>query len=454
MKRLLALAALALCLQAVPGAAREPALLFIALDAVPFAAIEEARHPADGGRPLFEGFAGPARLISSFPSTTSVAFGAILGELDLEESPGYEARFFDWNERRRAGGGPISYFKVRFAWREFFDWNRKGALRNALQSARPVRSSVQELARALDRFVDSRDPAYFVYVSATDTAAHLEGPAALQPILAELDRLLAETRRRRADRPFVTVLFSDHGIAGSGEPLVNVHDRAAAALRDAGLEPRARLRGAESAVLTPYGLVSSFEIYVGAGHERVAADAVTGREGVDLCAWRSEDGWMVSGERGEARIERRGAGGATRWRYTPARGDPLGLVPSIEDLADGDGWVVDRALLAATALAEYPDPLRRIAQAFELVENAASVVCSVADGHMYGARRTEVLARLAKGPLRWTHGALSAGASLGFLLSDAPGWSAPAAVRASDALRPFLRGRDVEQAPRIASTRP
>lgn len=448
------LLAIGLGCPAAAGLAREPDLLFIALDAVPFAAVEEARHPAAGVEPLFADLAGPTRLISSFPSTTSVAFGAILGELDLEASPGYEARFFDWDEQRRAGGGPISYFRIRFAWREFFDWNRRGALRNAVQSARPVRSSIQELARALDTFAASHDPAYFVYVAATDTAAHLDGPGALRPILGELDRLLAETRRRRADRPFVTVLFSDHGIAGSGEPLINVHERAAAALRDAGLEPRARLRGEAGAVLTPYGLVSSFEVYVAEGRERLAADAVAAREGIDLCAWRSEDGWMVGGERGEARIERRGAGSAARWRYTALRGDPLGLVPVMERLADRGGWVTDGAMLAATALGEYPDPLRRVAQAFELVENPASVVCSVAAGHMYGARRTELLARLAKGPLRWTHGALSAEASLGFVLSDAPAWSPPPAVRASDALAPFLRGGEVEQAPRIAAREP
>jgi hypothetical protein len=132
----------------------------------------------------------------------------------------------------------------------------------------------------------------------------------------------------------------------------------------------------------------------------------------------------------------------------------LGLVPVTERLADHDGWVSDAALFTVTVRGEYPDPLRRLAQAFELVENPASVVCSVAAGHMYGAKRTEMLARVAKGPLRWTHGALTSDASLGFLLSDAPGWSPPAAVRASDALVPFLRGGKVEQEPRVAAREP
>jgi len=436
------------------AAGGEPDLLFIALDAVPFSTVEAVRHPPPGVEPLFETLAGPARLVSSFPSTTSVAFGAILGRLGLEESPGYEARFFDWDEGRKAGGGPISYFRIRFAWREFFDWNRKGALRNVLQSARPVRSSILELGRALDEFATSHDPAYFVYVAATDTTAHLLGPEGLRPVLVELDRLLAETRRRRAERPFVTILFSDHGIAGDGAPLVNVREQAADALRQAGLEPGDRLQGGQGAVLTPYGLVSSFEIYVAPGRERDAAAAVTARGGVDLCAWRSGNGWTVTAETGEATVERRGGGTTGRWRYLSSRGDPLALVPVTERLADHDGWVSDAALFTATIRGRYPDPLRRLAQAFELVENPASVVCSVAAGHMYGAKRTEALARLAKGPLRWTHGALASDASLGFLLSDAPGWSAPAAVRASDSLVPFLRGREIEQEPRVAAREP
>ncbi|MEZ5332039.1 MAG: hypothetical protein R2991_08270 [Thermoanaerobaculia bacterium] len=116
--------------------------------------------------------------------------------------------------------------------------------------------------------------------------------------------------------------------------------------------------------------------------------------------------------------------------------------------------MADDDLFAATAEARYPDPLFRIAQAFELVANPASVVCSVAAGHMYGAKRTEMLARLAKGPLEWTHGALAREATLGFVLSDAPGWPAPEAVRAGDALVPFLRGGEVEQAPRVAAREP
>jgi hypothetical protein len=93
------------------------------------------------------------------------------------------------------------------------------------------------------------------------------------------------------------------------------------------------------------------------------------------------------------------------------------------------GATIDEALLEATLTASYPDPLYRLAGAFEAVGNPASIVCSVAPGFMFGAHSTERSARWTKGALRWTHGALHREASLGFIMaSDAVGLR-PAAVR-------------------------
>ena len=85
----------------------------------------------------------------------------------------------------------------------------------------------------------------------------------------------------------------------------------------------------------------------------------------------------------------------------------------------------------------YPDALHRLAASFELVNNPASVTCSVAPGSLYGARRTALAARLSIGHLRRTHGALDRTATLGFLMSDLPGWKAPKAVPFDAALAPF-----------------
>jgi len=104
---------------------------------------------------------------------------------------------------------------------------------------------------------------------------------------------------------------------------------------------------------------------------------------------------------------------------------------------DDDGWMDDEELFQATKSMRYPDALYRIADAFELVINPGSVVCSTGVDYMYGAGSTAALATLGKGKLRWTHGALNSASTLGFLMSDAEHWQAPDGVRYDRALLPF-----------------
>jgi hypothetical protein len=58
---------------------------------------------------------------------------------------------------------------------------------------------------------------------------------------------------------------------------------------------------------------------------------------------------------------------------------------------------------------------------------------------MFAARGPELLARSIVGPVKWTHGALTSEATLGMLMTDLPGWQAPAAVRAHQALEFLVR---------------
>lgn len=441
---------LLIALLAAAGASRLAAAertLYIALDAVPLREVERAME--DGARPLFQSFQGPVPMISSFPSSTSVAMSGLLAPFGLQRSPGYEARFFDWDEGKVRGGGPVSYFRIRFDWREFFDWRRKGPVRNAVQAVRPVHASLQELDGAVAEFLHSHEPAYFVYVAATDTAAHLVGPDSLQPVFVELDRLLTAAHADPAVTPFSTVVFSDHGIAG-GKPLVNVLPSVKRELERLGFEVVSALRDGRSAVLTPYGLVSSFEVYTHESYRKEVAERLARLPGVDLCVRRQGGGWVVDDEKGAATFRRRKGPRGDEWLYEPYASDPLALAPVATEL-DG-GWLEDGALLVATADAVYPDPLHRMARTFDLVDNPASVVCSLEPGYMYGAVTTERAAWLRGGRLQWTHGALYREATLGFVISDDPSWRPPVAARFDSALLPFMhRAAD---GPRLVVARP
>lgn len=436
--------------RAAAGEAREEHLrtLYVALDCVPYAVVSDLASEAGGGH--FPGFFGPAVMVSSFPSTTSVALGGLLAPLGISGSPGYEARFFDWGERRVRGGGPFSYFRIEFPWRSFFDWGKRGPVASAFGALRPVKAASRGLEKALDAFVRSPQDTFMIYIGDTDAAAHLKGPESLRAVFLDLERLLERARERSPGRPFRTILFSDHGVAG-GEPLVNLWRPLRQRLRAEGLAVRKRLTGSpDDVALTPFGLVSSFEVYVQPGREAAVQEVVTAVEGVDLCVRRiaGTDELVVASRAGRARVVRARAGEEISWSYRPEGGDPLGYGPVAERLAaaaggPAEGFFPSDAWFEATWNHVYPDALHRLFRAFDLVANPASLVCSAAPGFMFGARGTERTARLTMGRLRWTHGALHAGASNGFLLTDDPGWGEPPAVRFDRALAPFAPAADV-----------
>lgn len=435
MKRVAAL----LVLVAGVAAAAEPPparTLFIMLDAVPFSVVEELAAPERGEAALFRGFQAPVPVISTFPSSTSVAAAGLLEPAGLERSPGYEARFYDWDEGRVRGGGPLSYYRIDFPWRRFFDWNRSGVVRSAVNALRPLRAARRRLDAGIHGFFASNAPDYWVYVEFTDVVAHLDGPPALAAVLAYLDQRLQDARRRHPQADYRVVVFSDHGVAGVGEPLVNVWRPVRRALVDGGFRVRKRVQTANDVALTPFGLVSSFEVYALPERRPALAASLARVDGVDLCVHPAAEGWRVHGDAGVASFGKRTAADGVQWLYTPEGDDPLGY----GELAGR--WRADDEWLTATASHRYPDALYRMARAFDLVLNPASIVCSLEPGHMFGRKSTERAARLTGSRLRWTHGALSREATNGFLLTDDRGWKGGAALRFDRALLPFLDGFD------------
>jgi len=424
-------------------AAPPPRIVFIALDAVPYEVVAELTDEERGEAAIFRRFKPPVPLISTFPSTSNLAFGGILERLGVEHSPGYESRFFDRRANRRRGGGPRSYFRIRFPWRDFFDWRTTSLFRKTMRGFHPVRSNLRAIDRSLEAFLASEQRVYFIYYGGTDLLGHMHGPRALEAVLRGLDRDLEELRRRTPNQPFYAVLFSDHGQAG-GTPLKNVRRDLKQALAAAGYRVAGRLRGPRDVVFMPYGLVSSLVLFTREGEERPVAEIAASTAGVEFCVAASAGGWRVESRRGSAEIRRRDGDGIPRWSYRRLSGDPLQLGPLLAAAGDGEVWRSDRWWLRATRDRAFPDPLYRISRAFDLVDNPASVICSLAPGHMYGAIKTELLARISIGRLRWTHGALERQASLGFVLSDLPGWQPDGAVRFSDALAPFARPAGLE----------
>lgn len=409
-----------------------PRQLILVLDGVPLGAVrsyldDREAAPGDG----LSGFRGPVPLISTFPSTTSVAMTGILSSLGLDTPPGYEARFFDRESGRVRGGGPISYFKIEFPWREFFHWRGPGVWGNAIGALRSIEDSKDRVDEVIEAFLASSEPVFFGHIGSTDRVGHLKAPAALEEVLEHLDRGLAAARREHPDLDFRVTLLSDHGMSG-GTPLVNVAKPVRRSLGRQGYRVRKKLKRPRDVALTPYGLVSSFEVYGAEGGELELARSLVTVEGVELCVAVDGAGWRVVGDDGEARIDRQRTGQQAIWTYRPLSGDPIDyerVRVALEDERGSAAGYDSAAWLAATADHYYPDALSRIAGGFELVDNSASVICSVGPGHMFGARKTAAGSRISGQRVLYTHGALDRPSSEGFLMTECPSWRPAAALR-------------------------
>jgi len=420
-------------------------LLLLAVDAVPFSVAEElTQGAARRGEPtIFKEFKGPARLISTFPSFTTIAFSGILQPLGIGSAPGYEARFFDVAMNRKRGAGARSYYEIPFPWRDFFDWKIKSFLFKGLGYLSPDRVTRHELRESFAAFAASNSTRFSIYIGNSDTVAHMSGRPGIRNVFVQLDETLTRFKAEHPGLKFTTVMFSDHGMSDEGH-LINVRTDVRRALRQAGFRVGRSLNKEKSAVTVPFGLISNGAVFTSAGHEAEAAAALCRVPAVDLCVWRAGSGWRVRNAEGAASIVRERRNGVDWWSYVPEDADPLGYEPVIAELqrragAAADGYFPDDWWFEATAAHRYPDGLYRLAQSFTLVRNPASVEFSLKAGHMHGALKTKMGAAVSVGRLGGTHGALLAEPSLGFMMSDAAEWQPPFAVRYDKALLPFTR---------------
>ena len=417
-----------------------PRTLLIALDAVPYESVVAVANPENGEPPIFRNFRGPIPLVSTFPSTTSLALGGILGGVGLEQSPGYEHRFYDRERHEKRGGGLFSYRKLLFPWRKFFDWQEHGLISKGFKLFKLEKASRNAIDDALSTFLASDKETFYAYFDLTDMIAHIHGPEGLHPFLRLLDEALLRLRADHPELPLTVVIYSDHGVGG-GEPLLNVRKNVYQALRAAGFHRTQKVGERSAVVFVPYGLVSSFVAFTRDGEQSEVARAISGARGIDFCVADDGDSYKILSRRGVARVMRRSRPTGDLYGYRALRGDPL----DFEALAQGPGpegeptpWRPDRWWFDATRDHIYPDALYRVARAFDLVHNPASVVCSLETGYMYGAGYTALASRLSPfSRLRFTHGAMARGDSLGFTMSDDPGWMPPEAVRFDEALTPW-----------------
>jgi hypothetical protein len=390
--------------------------LVIILDGVPYQTIAELR--AEG---RFRRFKNPARMISTFPSLTNPAMIEIL---HAEDSPGYEDHYYDRERNRllgtiqdRLNGGKF----IRGTFRDTFDYHApafKGSLAYVAAPIGAIAVAHLDLAgfrKAYREFGKKSDaPLFVAYIGETDTLAHLGGKKPLKSFLRAFDRTVEELISESDGRLEVEML-SDHGNNYADYTPVNLND----AINAAGFRTEKSLKNANSVVLPKHGLVGSSMLFTNPENRARLAEVCAKAKGVDFAVYQpgegaGEDVIELISVRGRARVSRDGE----RFRYEDVGGDPLGLLPIIEQLksrrrVDANGFASREDWWQATMRHRYADPLRRLFDGFSKhVKNRADVIVSYEDGYELGSPFLSVFAELSA-----THGNLLSGETEGFAMS-------------------------------------
>ncbi len=405
----------------VDGAGRPATRDFVLmLDGVPYAVMDSLYRAGH-----FRGFAPPSRLLSTFPSLTTLAFRDIWRE---PPTRGYEERYYDLaaNELRGGAWDVLSGKESSEGFHRHV--NVEGApVVSGLAYAFPLRIAPIEYAElrrgVLERL--GRDSIVVAYSISTDAVAHAAGRAAQVDQVLRLEALVDDVRRRE---PGVRVdLLSDHGNDFVPSHRIALDDE----LRRAGFRPGDRLRHPGDVVIPRFGLVGSVAIYAAAADRPRLARVLARATGVEFAIWDSAGAVIVEGATGRARVDADAA--ATRFRYTPEAGDPLQLEPALRELRaageqDAGGFAPDSAWLRRTLETPWEDSLRRLVLGVRgSVLNPAAVLVSLSPGHHFGDPVGDAFTRM-----EGTHGSLRSAGSTGFLMSTAG--PRPPVVRSDDAL--------------------
>jgi hypothetical protein len=365
-----------------------------------------------------EGYFPVSRLISTFPSTSDVAWTDIFGDRPL---PGYQRTYFS-----AAANSQISINGVTTSMEHErqMDCQVESGFVRSMGYIYSVQTFDYELHELVKNFWNARDQdgSYYAYFRSSDDAQHLDRD--IFSMLCLLDKQLQELRARYQaleGRDLQIVILSDHGHnhAGPGRRV-----EVEAFLKKSGYRISESIVNPKDVVLPTTGIESWVEIHNSPDETERLAQLLTHLEGVDLLAARLPDRtnrFLVMNSKGErAVIEWNPAKNA--FRYSVENGDPLDCHPAVEALArenrlDADGFASADAWMAVTLTNRYPLALERIARGLTRVTlNLATILISLDNRYVNAGWLVKKGSQLVN--CGSTHGGLDDLSSDGILLSN------------------------------------
>ena len=365
-----------------------------------------------------QGYYPVSRNVSTFPSTSDVAWTDIFGDRPL---PGYQRTYFS-----AAANSQISINGVTTTMEHEHQmhWELENSLLRTLGYVCPVHTYKYEVHEFAKDFLNTKSKAdnYYVYIRAPDDAQHLARD--IFAMLCALDEKLQELRahyKAREGRDLEILILSDHGNnhAGAGKR-VEVRNF----LKRSGYRITKSLLDPKDVVLPTTGIESWVEIHNSPTETERLVQLLWHLKGVDVLTAQDPgqtNRFVVMNSKGErAIIDWNPAKNA--YRYSTEVGDPINYRPVVETLSlknqlDSDGFATAEAWMAETVTHRYPLALERIVRAHTQVTlNPATILISLNNDYVHASWLIKKGSEFVR--FGGTHGGLDDLNSNGILLSS------------------------------------
>lgn len=331
-----------------------------------------------------EGYFPVSRMVSTFPSTSDVAWTDIFGDRPL---PGYQRTYFSTaaNSEIIENGVTTSMEHERQ-----MNWQVNSGFIRSMGYLYPVHIFGYELDGLVKNFWKSGDANFYTYMRSSDDAQHMDRD--IFSLLCNLDRQLQDLRARyraQEGRDLQIVILSDHGHnhAGPGQRV-----EIQSFLKKAGYRIAQSIVNPKDVVIPTAGIETWVEIHNSPAETETLAELLTHLKGVDVLTARIPDQTnrfiVMDSKGGRAVIEWNPAKNA--FRYSAETGDPLDYRPVNESLAqknllDADGFATADAWMDETMTNHFPLALERIVRGLtRSTLNPATILISL-DSHYVNA---------------------------------------------------------------------
>ena len=367
---------------------------------------------------LNEGYFPVSHLISTFPSTSDVAWTDIFGDRPL---PGYQRTYFSAaanSEIILNGITTTMEHERQMHWQTENDFVRTMGYVYALHV---YKHEVRELVK---NFLNTKITGdnYYAYIRTSDDAQHLDRD--IFAMLCMLDEQLQEMRaqyKAREGRDLEILILSDHGNnhAGAGKRV-----QIRSFLEKNRYRIATAITNSKDVVLPTVGIESWVEIHNSPVETENLLHLLTGLTGVDLLTAQVPDRtnqFIVMNSKGERAVIKWNPA-KNSYRYSTETGDPINYLPVIRDLAgknklDADGFAASDDWMAATLTNHYPLALERIVRAHtQITLNPATILISLDNAYVHSGWLVKKGSEMVI--FGGTHGALDDLNSDGILLSS------------------------------------